>query len=797
MTASQQHTSLILPLLRTLSASICLSFAATSGYALTIGNVRGAVLIGKAVNVTLPVQLDAGEVASAVCTEVELYYADNRVEGSRVRTRWDAPDAKGEAVLRIQSTASVDEPMVSITVRVGCSRKTERRYVLLADLPTEASNGDVVTLPIVVSSISSNRTSDLSSAAVKSPVAPPLVVKPPVTKVVPKPLAATAPKARIPKVTPLTITPMVSIKPDAVVAVPVATPVPASSAPAAKPLTSTAVLASGSAQPKPRLTLESLPASTAVNSAANANTGLKSSWELITVPADNDQARAEAKALWRSLNPQAEDAQRASVLETQVKALQATTAKNQAAQNALKEQLANAEGERYTNGVVGVLAALLVCALAGATYLWLRMRRLGSGVSKDWWRSESVEPSILSDLAPVATTSRASVRGRASGGGKQSRTPDVDLGVDESMFDSLKPKSPVVVRKASRPTPPPPDSIFSPKSGFFNSSMGSRAVNVEELFDIQQQAEFFVSLGQHEQAIELLRQHIYGATSTSGLAYLDLLQLYHKFNRRQEYDQLRDEFNHSFNAKVPSFEQFNQQNRGIERYPSAMSRIEAAWKTTGIAQVLHDCIFRKPDIDDSEAFDLEAYRELLLLFSIANAVAEGGAGAAASGYPSAHAHLDPLHDPLLDFGSIPSQFASSNLPGSLDLDTALLANANNLFGAPSAVQPGAVSEPGMPRATPSFNLPKPSKNLGLDVDLFELESVMSPPAMTTLPDLPQPPVHDLPSLDFSLSVPAAITPQDSGTSVSAASPLPAMFEMPSVDLDLHDFFTEEKKPNLP
>ena len=32
-------------------------------------------------------------------------------------------------------------------------------------------------------------------------------------------------------------------------------------------------------------------------------------------------------------------------------------------------------------------------------------------------------------------------------------------------------------------------------------------INPEELFDIQQQAEFFVSVGEHDQAVEVLRQH--------------------------------------------------------------------------------------------------------------------------------------------------------------------------------------------------------------------------------------------------------------------------------------------------
>ncbi len=284
-----------------------------------------------------------------------------------------------------------------------------------------------------------------------------------------------------------------------------------------------------------------------------------------------------------------------------------------------------------------------------------------------------------------------------------------------------------------------------PRSGFFNSSMGARSVNVEELFDIQQQAEFFVSLGQHDQAIELLRQHIYGATSTSGLAYLDLLQLYHRFNRRQEYDQLRDEFNHSFNAQVPQFEQFNQQSRGLEQYTSAIERIVALWKSPRILQVLQDSIFRKPEVGDAETFDLEAYRELLLLFAIAKEVADANPGVTGAAHDSNHAALGRSD------GDIPSVFSTAG-DTPLGAHTTPLATARN---APLSLSPDlsldALSEP-------DFSLPKASPRLGLDVDLFELESVVAPLNEAQVPAVDL----SLVDLDLPLAAPPRRTPQRGG-----------------------------------
>jgi hypothetical protein len=709
-----------LPIIRNLSVYISLALASVASQALTLGNVRGSVLVGRSVNVVVPVQLDAGEPASAVCTEVEIYFADNRLDASKVRSSWQSPEATGEGLLRIQSTVVVDEPVISVLLRAGCIRKTERRYVLLADMPealsgTSAGTAESPTAPLSSGSKASAAAPNMAATAVKPAIRVPVLTAPSsamplATKAVSEPKL----KSKVPKV---------PVKFATVVA-PVA--VPSEPPPA-----------------KSRLTLEALPEGIA---------GLKSTLELVAGPSENEQVRADARALWLSLNAQPADVlvdkQRLQAMDSQVKALQSTTAQSKADQDALKAKLATAAEDPYANAVVGVLAALLVCALASAGYLWVRMRRLRFGSDKDWWRGHSAEPSILSEIATHKESVRTPARGRDSRNSKLSRQPDVDLGIDESMFDSLISQTSSPSRKNPRHAAPV-DSMLS-RSGFQNSMLGSRSVNVEELFDIQQQAEFFVSLGQHDQAIELLRQHIYGSSSTSGLAYLDLLHLYHKFNRRPEYDQLRAEFNHSFNARVPPFDQFGHQNRGIERYPTAMSRIEAGWKTPEIVQILQDCIFRKPEVGDVETFDLEAYRELLLLFAITNEVNEVSlAVATAPRAPDLSQSRPQAATPVTALNLAPKSMVSDSTDTRHDVGSTHL------------------------------SLPKPSPRLGLDVDLFELESVMSP--LESLPELEP--------LDFTLSDP---TPLDTpAPAPSSKIPLTSTSaKLSPLELDLSNYLAD-------
>jgi hypothetical protein len=146
-----------------------------------------------------------------------------------------------------------------------------------------------------------------------------------------------------------------------------------------------------------------------------------------------------------------------------------------------------------------------------------------------------------------------------------------------------------------------------------------RPVNAEELFDIQQQADFFMSLGQHSQAIDILQNHISDSVGTSALAYLDLFDIYHKIGQREDFDVLRDEFNRVFNAQVPEFDQYGMSSRGLEDYESAMQRIQALWPSSKVLDVIEESIFRMPELD-AKPFDLEAYRELMLLYAIAKEV---------------------------------------------------------------------------------------------------------------------------------------------------------------------------------
>jgi hypothetical protein len=155
-----------------------------------------------------------------------------------------------------------------------------------------------------------------------------------------------------------------------------------------------------------------------------------------------------------------------------------------------------------------------------------------------------------------------------------------------------------------------------------------RSVKAEELFDVQHQAEFFMSVGRHDQAVDVLRNHIGEDVQTSALIYLDLFGLYHQLKRRADFDELRGEFNRLFNADIPPFEGYTGvSGPDLESHEAVLARIVALWPTPRALEVIEELVFRRLGAAPTEPFGLKAYRELLFLYGIAREIIETpGAG---------------------------------------------------------------------------------------------------------------------------------------------------------------------------
>ncbi|MBX3602023.1 MAG: hypothetical protein KF863_15485 [Rubrivivax sp.] len=143
----------------------------------------------------------------------------------------------------------------------------------------------------------------------------------------------------------------------------------------------------------------------------------------------------------------------------------------------------------------------------------------------------------------------------------------------------------------------------------------AREVSIEELIDLEQQAEFFTVLGQDEAAIDLLVEHLRQTGGGSPLPYLKLLELYHRRGDRDHYDRTRARFNHRFNAYAPAWGVDLQGGRSLEDYPGVVPRLQQVWARPLDAMAeLEALLFRK---SRGELFELPAYREVLFLYALA------------------------------------------------------------------------------------------------------------------------------------------------------------------------------------
>ena len=578
--------------------------ATGSSLAVSLGRMQGATLVGRPLDVTFTAQFDNAEGLSAVCVAADIFFGDEQVPADRVRIVTGAGAKAGDALVRIQTTSAVDEPVVTVYVRGGCSQKNARKYVILAEVLSDSANPVPVTMgealtsvPVAVQLPSSRDAGSVGRAqagttraesatsGARKPIFRPKAVASPAPAPNERPAVATTPSAILP---------------------------------------STHLTSRVAAQSSPKISRARLELDV-LDLGAERDPVLRSSSELLTMPSSNALQRATAIALWQALNAQPQDilrdTQRLKSLETDVASMLAQSRKTEAAVTQLRVELEQARSERYGNWLVYGLSALLMLASVSGIFLWTRSRRQTSEFSRGpWWRrgpeaQDGLEiPGSASHDVEAMGQHLSAHSGRAVG--PTVAAPDVDLDADE--FTHARPKISIEPQLAERVKP----MDTKDNLGFSSSLPGApRIVNAEELSDVQHQADFFMSLGQFDKALDVLHHHITESEETSALVYLDLLDLYHLLNRKVDYELLRKDFNEIFNAEVPAFDQYSPESNGLDFYPSALSRIESLWPTPRVLDVIEETIFRKPG-SNGDVFDIAAYRELLLLYAIAKEIVE-------------------------------------------------------------------------------------------------------------------------------------------------------------------------------
>ncbi|MCT9812725.1 hypothetical protein N0K08_19000 [Acidovorax sp. Be4] len=545
-----------------------------------------------------------------------LQLGDRRIDGGRVSVT-PLPSRDGQpAAVRVRASVTVDEPVVVVQVSAGCQGRVSRSYTFFAELPEAAPRSampvDLAKLssaPVVAATAAGTA---LSPATAEPRRTPPAAVSKP----------APAPRAPV-KVAPPKQPPKAVVKPPA--------PAPA---PAPAPVPAPAVAATQPPQPESRLRMEPLEAWSGPT-AAGASPGTK--------PHSDADAAAQPPAASAADAAAREPADaRVQALEAQMLALKAREVSQNASLTQMRSELAalqaRDEGSIWT---IPLLAALAI-ALAALGWLLLRLRGLAQNPQQQAWL-HSVDASL-----------------RASGGAQEpvASNPFEAAGAQEhvtTLAGTEMPPAPAAVHEESAA----PD--FGPATLLAAPVVAAAprvrdVVKPEELMDVRQQAEFFTSVGEYEQAIAVMRKHIAQHEDSSPLAYLELLGLFYQLSRKNEFDALRAQFEQHFAARVPDMAQFAQRGKSLEHYTELLATIEALWPTDEVGDLLESYLFRHQGPDSGVLFDLAAFDDLLLLQAVARTTP-----AAARGNLNARLRTTPAVAPVDQVQATPVAAAGAGL----------------------------------------------------------------------------------------------------------------------------------------
>jgi pilus assembly protein FimV len=581
-----------------------IAFLAADAMALGVGKTTNLTTLGHPLSFSVSVRLDADEILTSDCIAVDAYAGENRLPPSTLRWALEPGSEPTERTLRIASTVVVDEPVVNLNVQFSCPTRLTRKFVALVDPPT-----------VALAQAAALATAPLLAAQTVPTTAPVLAAAMPSPGVDAAPTRAAQRQTRR---------------------------APARTEPARAAAVHRAVASAGHAPAAPR---PHAPAATTARAPA-------ARLEVAAMEDAATRARIESQAASAVMAAAAPDSaasaaedpaairtrERMQALEDSLARLQAEGRATQASLAQLQIRLREAESERYANGLVYALGAL-AAALAGALVLVLWRRPVVQSEAQQWW-------------APPAA---------------------VDAKVPEDSWHASLPAAPAGARRAD--DVPPVETTASPMQlsrlhalAHETSGAGGRAVEpnpemaVEELIDLEQQAEFFVVLGQEDAAIDLLMSHLRSSGGASPLPYLKLLEIFRRRGDREASERIRERFNRRFNAYAPEWQTDPMEGRTLTDYPSVIASLQSLWTTPAEAmRSLEASLFRRDGA--TSTFDLPAYRELLFLYSVARDLTErevpvadvdlllpiGADGAAADHMTRLHSNVAPVRlEPPVD-----------------------------------------------------------------------------------------------------------------------------------------------------
>ncbi len=627
---------------------------AAPAWALNLGKgVLGSTL-GQPLNFTVNVNSEPEEGITPECVRAEVFSGENKLAPGAVRITSDASGTPTQFTARVSTNSVIDEPVVTVAVALGCPTRATRRFVLFVDPPLVTFKAEVSADPAVqalppesaseapkpIIRSTTARSAGAGFATVpRGSAAPKRVTAAMASDAVLPPRRDTAPFAAVPEGS--AASKPVPKRPPALVKA----PTPAAVTPA------------------PRLKLDPAP-SMAITSAPAAASAAPSA-EVLAANAASPTASASAVSN-ASQEVALSAALRVAALEESLQKLKTEAEASRKSIDALQATVRDANASRTPSSLVWVLAALCAAlAVTVAALLWSQARRRRDPA---WWKGNPAEPQASLGGHSISAENRSS-----------RLTVDVSRSADSELaapplFESRRDFFAVASGSAPLTTPVFPTApLVKPTANSSASAVALSAANsassssanaadsnsnlvtpeiglprelsVEELIDLEQQAEFFVVLGQDEAAIDLLMTNVRSTGGQSPMPYIKLLEIYRRSGNLDAYNRIRGRFNQRFKAVAPSAAADPTEGRVITEYPEILNELIAVWPTSSRAVgTLGRWLMRTDsDLPDSTLiFDFPAFSELLFLHSLARDLSAREPQAGANSGTSSTGGIDVL-----------------------------------------------------------------------------------------------------------------------------------------------------------
>lgn len=452
--------------------------SAVQGHAQSLGAAQGAVIIGRPLDIVVQSQVGTTDDAASLCVQADVRYGDARLSPSEVSVTVEQGGAAGQGALRVRARQPINEPFVTVELRIGCPTRFSRSYTLLADAePIRPAPAVAPARPAV-------------TAPVTQPPAPSVVPRPVTTAPAPTPMTrsmALSPETPIRLQAPLPRPAGVTRLASKARPVPAAAPVERQASGQARPVAESAPSAPG-----PRLELEPVDLGNVPPTTVPAP-------ESVSAPAG-----AAAPSATEGAPPAAPASEVAPAVQEELSKLRAEQQRLLMAVESLNRELTAAREGRADGLLYGLAGAALV--LLGVV-LWLLRRRpaVTAVPTEPWWAAPGAGSAGASNSAAAAVT-----------GAVPAETAAVTAGASDQ---------PSAAGAASPPAAlPDADHMAGLEVSEAGASVFQEvpvaALDFGSLHELWERVDFFESLGQAGDAIAALRAFVQAHPRASEAPYL-------------------------------------------------------------------------------------------------------------------------------------------------------------------------------------------------------------------------------------------------------------------------------------